>query len=155
MQRDGQFQRRGGEKSALVRAARPNPLPKRGAGDRLSSLTSLAAHSAVGAQGTVSRSEHFCCARQGDGASEQSLSPPCEGGDRGGRMKSGGRAIRLFTPVSARFPPLAKGGLGGVVPAEHWPDTRFESGCTHGGHPPKGRVRRFGRRFRLCPVHPP
>ena len=59
-------------------------------------------------------------------------------------------------PVSvAQFPPLVKGGSGGVVPAEPGPGTRFRGGWTRRGHPPKGRVRRFGRRCWLCPVHPP
>ena len=33
-------------------------------------------------------------------------------------MKNRSRTSSEFLPVSLRFPPLAKGGLGGVVPAE-------------------------------------
>ncbi len=54
-----------------------------------------------------------------------------------------------FTPISVRsFPPLAKGGLGGVVPAEPWPGTRVPSCWAL-------RNCRLGRACSLCPVHPP
>ena len=53
------------------------------------------------------------------------VSPPCKGGVRGG----GPGGTRAWYAVPGRL------------------DLR--------GHPPKGRVRRFGRRCWLCPVHPP
>src|SRR5579863_5616937 len=47
--------------------------------------------------------------------SAASFSPPCEGGVSGGLSKNWSSAPSLFPPVLfPPFPPLAKGGLGGV-----------------------------------------
>ena len=48
-------------------------------------------------------------------------------------MKNRSWTSSEFLPVSLRvFPPLAKGGLGGVVPAEPAPGSRLRVGWTGG-----------------------
>ncbi len=66
----------------------------------------------------------------------------------GDLMKSWSCTCLEFIPIPLRVSPLAKGGLGGVVPAEHWPGTRVPS-CR------ASRNCRLGRACPLCPVHPP
>ena len=65
--------------------------------------------------------------RGGSGGIERSVLTVLEGRFRGARSS---RADRFLPGASDFFPPLAKGGLGGVVPAERSPGTRFRGGWT-------------------------